>query len=186
MYIKLTDGTPKRYSLRTLRLDNPNTSFPNKPTDELLVNWDVYPYVEKVTPTHNSATQVVEHNGYVETGGIYRDAYVVRDKTDEELYAELSYWRTNAYMSRRDFAVLSANSGWITKNEAKAWAGGNTIPPIATNVIATLPAGNQFAMEMSVLTRTRIWRTDSLVLMLMAVKEVAPTQMDLLFGRVLT
>lgn len=45
MHIKLTNGTPAKYTLGQLRRDNPQTSFPKIIPDELLASYDVYPYV---------------------------------------------------------------------------------------------------------------------------------------------
>ena len=45
MYIKLTNGTPAKYTLGQLRRDNPQISFPKIIPDELLASYDVYPYV---------------------------------------------------------------------------------------------------------------------------------------------
>jgi hypothetical protein len=88
-YIKLTDGVPDRYTLLQLRRDNPTVSFPAEPTEELLASWDVYPYarVEKLTCDH--ATEVCEKQGYVATNGVYGEAYVVRNKTQAELDADV-------------------------------------------------------------------------------------------------
>jgi len=96
--------------------------------------------------------------------------------------AAIAQSRADASMSRRDFAVLSAKQGWITEAEAMEWAGGNGIPAIAASAIGTLPEDDQFEMRMSVLTRTKVWRTDTLVRMLMAVKKVTDAQMDAHFG----
>tara|TARA_R110000868_G_scaffold294200_1_gene554851 strand:+ start:5449 stop:5895 length:447 start_codon:yes stop_codon:yes gene_type:complete len=46
MYVKVTDGNGERYSVSQLRKDQPNTSFPANPSDELLANFNVYPLVE--------------------------------------------------------------------------------------------------------------------------------------------
>ena len=45
MHIKLTNGTPTKYTLGQLHRDNPYTSFPKIISDELLASYDVYPYV---------------------------------------------------------------------------------------------------------------------------------------------
>ena len=45
MHIKLTNGTPAKYTLGQLRRDNPQTSFPKIIPNELLASYDVYPYV---------------------------------------------------------------------------------------------------------------------------------------------
>jgi len=96
--------------------------------------------------------------------------------------AALTAKREASSMSRRDFAVLSAKQGWITEVEAKTWAGGNDIPAIAAVAIATLAVADRFEMEMSVLTRSAIWRTDPLVLVLMSIKGVTPEEMDVHFN----
>jgi len=54
MYFKLTNGSPDKYSLRQLRSDNPNTSFPAEPTDALLAEWDVYPYTRPSVPEYDN------------------------------------------------------------------------------------------------------------------------------------
>lgn len=43
MYIRLNNGIAELYSISQLRSDNPNTSFPEEPTEELLASWDIYP-----------------------------------------------------------------------------------------------------------------------------------------------
>jgi len=45
MHIKLTNGTPAKYTLGQLRRDNPDTAFPQIISDSLLEGYDVYPYV---------------------------------------------------------------------------------------------------------------------------------------------
>ena len=45
MHIKLTNGTPAKYTLGQLRRDNPQTSFPKIIPNEILATYDVYPYV---------------------------------------------------------------------------------------------------------------------------------------------
>jgi len=88
MYVKLTNGIAERYTLRLLRKDNPNVSFPAEPTEELLASWDVYPFAKVEKPTYDPATEVCENQGYVATNGVYVEAYVVRNKTQAELDAD--------------------------------------------------------------------------------------------------
>jgi len=44
MHLKLTNGTPAKYTLGKFRRDNPQTSFPKLIPDEMLASYDVYPY----------------------------------------------------------------------------------------------------------------------------------------------
>jgi hypothetical protein len=90
MYVKLTNGTPGRYTLRQLRKDNPNTSFPAEMPDSLLADWGVYPYVREEPPTYDPATQTYDELPMVETGGVYSEVYVVRNKTQAELDASVA------------------------------------------------------------------------------------------------
>jgi hypothetical protein len=45
------------YSIGALRRDNPNTSFPANPTEQILTEWNVFPVIDKPTPNYNPATQ---------------------------------------------------------------------------------------------------------------------------------
>jgi hypothetical protein len=85
MYIKLTDGVPERYTLRQLRKDNPNVSFPAEPPLALLESWDVWPYVKAPIPAFDPATQTYDEFPMVRTAGVYSESYAVRDKTQAEL-----------------------------------------------------------------------------------------------------
>ena len=60
MHIKLTNGTPAKYTLGQLRRDNPQTSFPKIIPNELLASYDVYPYViqgVEVDPVSQNAVE---------------------------------------------------------------------------------------------------------------------------------
>lgn len=100
MYVKITNGKAKQYTIRQLHRENPRTSFPEKPTSELLAKWSVYPYSPTPEPEYNMGTEVVEHKGYIELGGTYTDTYVVRDKTDAELATDLEASRKHMKCSK--------------------------------------------------------------------------------------
>jgi hypothetical protein len=88
MYIKLTDGVAERYTLRQLHKDNPNTSFPKDPPNSVLADWGVYPYTAATIPTYDQTTQTYDELPMAETGGVYSEVYVVRNKTQAELDAD--------------------------------------------------------------------------------------------------
>ena len=92
--------------------------------------------------------------------------------------------RKDTSLTRAAFAIGAANAGWITETEAEDWAAGVSIPTIAAKAISTLPEADRFVMRMSVRTRQKIWRTDKLVLILMAAQDpqVTAEQMDTFFG----
>ena len=183
MYVKLTDGIPEKYSVRALRKANPNTSFPEDPTDDLLAEWGLYPYVHIAEPVHDSTAQVVEHNGYTETDGIYGDAYIVRDKTADELSADLADWRTKAYVSRFQFCETLAATGILPKLEAIAAAKGEWPETFAT-ALSGLTTDQGFGAQLEWATAATIRRDHPTITMLAAPDNanLTPEQVDALFG----
>jgi hypothetical protein len=85
MYIKLTGDNPEIYTLRQLRKDNPNVSFPVEPPLETLEQYGVWPYVKAPIPSYEPATQTYDELPMAATNGVYSEVYVVRDKTQAEL-----------------------------------------------------------------------------------------------------
>lgn len=79
-YVKVTDGVAEAYTLRSLRQDNPNTSFPKQPSDELLSAYNVFPYVEDPVP----ANDIVEPGDFYLDNGVWRKAWNDRAYTDAE------------------------------------------------------------------------------------------------------
>ena len=59
MYVKITNDAVDQfpYTVGNLRRDNPNTSFPKRPTDELLASWGVYPVTTENEPEYNEKTE---------------------------------------------------------------------------------------------------------------------------------
>lgn len=85
MHIKITNGTPEKYSIGNLRRDNPNVSFPKSPSDSLLADWDVYPYTVETKPTFDNRTQRIELGDFVNTNGSWVQTWNVINKTTEEI-----------------------------------------------------------------------------------------------------
>lgn len=110
MYIKLVDGVPERYTLRQLRKDNSNVSFPAEPTEELLASWDVYPFAKVEKPAYDPATEVCEQQGYVVVGGVWTQTWVVTNATAEEVEQRTNNLAASA-RSRRD--DLLQETDWI-------------------------------------------------------------------------
>jgi len=128
----------------------------------------------------------VEVRDYVFAGFVLQKdgSFIAPVPTVEEAADALTAKRSAASMTRAAFAIGAANAGWITETEAEDWGAGVALPPIAADAIATLPEADRFVMRMSVRTRQRIWRTDTLVLILMAAQKpkVTAKQMDTFFG----
>lgn len=92
MYIKIVDGLPAQYSIQSLRKDNQDVSFPREIPDHILAEFDVYPVISVEQPTVDSATQVVERNGFVYNEDMqqWETAWAVRNKSPDELATALA------------------------------------------------------------------------------------------------
>jgi len=81
MYVKLNNGAVETYpySIGQLRKDNPNTSFPKNPTDELLAMWEIYPVTVVQTPAYDSMVQTIEQDEPQNVNGAWVVAWLVND-----------------------------------------------------------------------------------------------------------
>jgi hypothetical protein len=74
--IRIIDGQPTRYSLRQLKADHPNTSFPADPSLELLASYDVHPYTITARPSATDVERVVD-DGFHEVNGVWLQTWRV-------------------------------------------------------------------------------------------------------------
>jgi len=116
MHIKLTNGTPEIYSIGQLRRDNPQTSFPKQPSDELLAEWDVYPYVMAAKPDHDPLTEKVSQGPIEQIDGVWTKTWSVEQLPEEQAKEQVR--------GKRD--RLLAASDWTQVTDAPvdqaAWA----------------------------------------------------------------
>jgi len=87
--IKVTGGTPEKYTYRQFKKDNPHTSFPKEPNAGILSSYGVFPTSDTEQPAHNADTQVCIKNivpHYEGNRWVY--GWTIRDKTAEELAAD--------------------------------------------------------------------------------------------------
>ena len=87
MYIKLTNGQPEKYTIGQLRRDNPNVSFPKRPSDELLADWGVFKVAPSMRPKHDSMAQTIREESIVEIDGVWTQQWLVEDKPQETVEA---------------------------------------------------------------------------------------------------
>ena len=73
------------YSIGNLRRDNPNTSFPRNPSDELLAQWNVFPVVEQDPPSFNSATQDLNQVNPTLTNNQWLQTWAVTAASSDEI-----------------------------------------------------------------------------------------------------
>jgi len=84
MYIKVTNGQAKTYTIGTLRKDNPNTSFPKNISESTLAEYDVYPCIVADKPSCNELTEIVKSNGFSQVNGVWTQTWQVLARNDEE------------------------------------------------------------------------------------------------------
>jgi hypothetical protein len=74
--IRIIDGQPTRYSLRQLKADHSNTSFPADPSLELLASYNVHPYTITARPSATDVERIVD-NGFHEVHGVWLQTWRV-------------------------------------------------------------------------------------------------------------
>jgi len=88
MYALIQDGKVVTcpYTIGKLRKDNPNTSFPNKPTDELFASFDVQPVTIVDSPSYTKRTQwVTQNTAPTLVDEVWVLGWTVSDKTTDEI-----------------------------------------------------------------------------------------------------
>tara|TARA_R110000851_G_scaffold32845_4_gene87840 strand:- start:2587 stop:3222 length:636 start_codon:yes stop_codon:yes gene_type:complete len=76
--VKVTDGTPQRYSLEQFKRDNPRTGFPDPLSAGDLTPYGVF-FLRSDKPKHNAATQVISDTGIALEGGSWVVQWAVSD-----------------------------------------------------------------------------------------------------------
>lgn len=84
-YVKITKEGPRVFSLRELRKDNPNVSFPTQPDPALLAAYSVYPLQQAGIPEHDPAVETLGAQVITEVNGGYVLAHEVVPLSAEEL-----------------------------------------------------------------------------------------------------
>jgi outer membrane receptor for ferric coprogen and ferric-rhodotorulic acid len=87
MYIKINNQTIEKYpySIRELCNDNPQTSFPEIMTNNLLAEWNVYPVKPVDIPSYDAITENLTEGTPVNVNGQWTQNWIVSDATSEEI-----------------------------------------------------------------------------------------------------
>ena len=99
MYIKLINETPTPYTLRQLRQDNPNVSFPKEPAEGTLARYDVYSVTYSDRPSYNPIKETLKEV-YEQVDGLWYRNWVIEQRPAEEAKA-LFAQHVNAYRDER-------------------------------------------------------------------------------------
>lgn len=119
MYVKVLDNDITEYSLEQLRRDNPLVSFADVVSQQVLLEYGVYPAVSTSAPVV-PATQVAEPAGFEYLNGTYTQTWRIRDMDVQELaqYAlERKMLRAEAYREYADPLFFKYQRGEATQQE---------------------------------------------------------------------
>lgn len=110
MFVKTTNGQIDQYpyTVGNLRRDNPQTSFPKRPSDELLAEWGVHRVTKTDRPTVDHTKNVTEGTPVL-LDGVWTQVWETADATAEEI-AERTEREANSVRRERD--ELLADSDW--------------------------------------------------------------------------
>lgn len=90
MYVKVANNAVDTfpYSVRKLRSDNPQTSFPAVMTDDMLSSWDVYPVTisDKPSTAHNEVAE--KNNTPTLSNNVWTLGWTTRSLTTDEVNEE--------------------------------------------------------------------------------------------------
>ena len=120
-YLKITDGQPKAYSLRQLKSDNPNVSFPKVPSDELLASYGVYPYTRPEPSEYDGLAWSLIDDDFVEVNGAWMLPYKLEALPLEQAERNIRDHRNNLLADTDWTQVADApvdQAAWATYRQA--------------------------------------------------------------------
>jgi len=105
MHLKLTNGTPAKYTLGQLRRDNPQTSFPKLIPDDLLASYDVYPYTRPAVPDYESLSHRLTDGAFEQVNGAWSLPYVVEQLPQDQAERNIRS-RRDSLLQQTDWVVI--------------------------------------------------------------------------------
>ena len=120
MHIKLTNGVPTPYTIGQLRRDNPQTSFPKKIPDELLVKYGVYPVKVLPRPEYNELTHTLKQSDFYQVDGRWQVHYYPELLPFVTQIENLKSARAQAYREDADPMFFKAQRGELDISEWEA------------------------------------------------------------------
>jgi len=111
MHVLVINGNVEKYpyTIGNLRKDNPNTSFPKNPSDELLEGLGMFRVAKVDRPEYNHTKNIAEGTP-VQVNGVWTQVWNVTDATAEEI-AERTAQQAQNVRSERDSKL--AETDWM-------------------------------------------------------------------------
>ena len=114
MYVKIVNSTVEAYpySIKQLRADNPNVSFPNNMTAQQFAEWGVYPVTIAADPSYDPLTHKLQQTAEpVLVNGAWILSKTVVPLTAEEIQDN---YDAEAELVRAKREELLKASDWVT------------------------------------------------------------------------
>ena len=134
MYIKITNDGINSYSIRQLKNDNPDVSFPQNPSDELLAKWGVYPASQAIKPTIESwqrlereqtPTQDSEGNWVFDwvVADVPATSAMVKAEAKRRILHILPEWKQRNLTARATELAIKGVQNWSLEEQTEVAAG---------------------------------------------------------------
>lgn len=107
MYIKIINNKPENYSIEQLRRENPETSFPDHPSDQLLAQWGLYSVKQLPRPSYNSETHYLKQSEFYQLDGNWQVHFGVEPLPRAQV-EEAMRSKRNRLLSESDWVVSCA------------------------------------------------------------------------------
>jgi hypothetical protein len=171
MFVKIIDGSPVAYSIRQLRLDNPQVSFPREIRDETLAEYDVYPVADAPPPEVASNEQAIAAPPALIDGVWTRQWSVIPKPV-----------MVPPVISDRQFFHALAKMNVISEQEALAAVATGTIPQAMSDIVEAMPVDSErFDAKMFLSGAVEFRRDHALVAVFGAAMGWTDAQIDDLF-----
>lgn len=110
MYLKIVNNNPIAYSLRQLKAENPDVSFPKSIPSATLALYDVYAYTRPDVPSFDANTQqVIDGSFEQDAEGAWSYTYSVTNLPEQEAAHNVRNERDKR-LSETDYLALSDNT----------------------------------------------------------------------------
>ena len=116
MYVRVIDGTARRYTITDLRRANPNVSFPKELSDEALAEFNVYPLMPTKAPLGDVVTEATPV--YNEATKQWEQQWSARDYTPDEVATNLAARRAEMIVTPRQARLALLGAGQLANIDA--------------------------------------------------------------------
>jgi len=119
MYIKIENNEVFEYDLRNLKKENPNTSFPQALSPQLLSEFNIYECTEEENPPIDPYSQQIERGAFEETSTGWILRKVVSNRPLEEAQFEVRA-RRDSLLQSSDWTHVTDSA--LSEEKKLAWA----------------------------------------------------------------